>query len=94
VTTSSGLFDARGCLTAAGVAALSSAPPGQGPPELAAHVVGCARCQQRLLAPALSPAGRKEPARAPALGRTLAIGAALLALIGLLFLTLVRLAGS
>jgi hypothetical protein len=94
MTTPSGLLDARGCLTAAGLAALASAPPGQGPPDLAAHVVGCPRCQQRLLGPALTAAARKEPARAPSLGRTLFIAIALLALIGLLFLTLVRLSGA
>lgn len=42
-------FDTRGCLSAAGVAALRSAVPGAVPAELAAHVASCGRCQQRLL---------------------------------------------
>src|SRR6185369_16981682 len=42
-------FDARGCLAAEGVSAIRDAPPGAAPEELAGHVAGCARCQQRLL---------------------------------------------
>jgi hypothetical protein len=42
----SDLFDARGCLTDAGLAALAGAPPGAAPPELAGHVSACARCQE------------------------------------------------
>lgn len=44
------LFDARGCLTVEGLAALGAAPPGRGPAEAAAHLAACARCQRRLLA--------------------------------------------
>jgi hypothetical protein len=44
------LLDARGCLTEAGLSALDTAAPGQGPPEAAAHLAGCARCQRRFLA--------------------------------------------
>ena len=47
--TEAGVIDARGCLTAAGLARLESAAPGQAPPELAAHLSGCASCQERLL---------------------------------------------
>ncbi|MET0555124.1 MAG: hypothetical protein ABW221_18925 [Vicinamibacteria bacterium] len=43
------LVDARGCLTDAGFAALAAARPGQAPAELAAHLAGCARCQDRVL---------------------------------------------
>ena len=46
------LQDARGCLTPAGRAAVQEAPVGQAPPELARHLAGCARCQERLLAAA------------------------------------------
>ena len=46
---SPGWLDARGCLTAEGMAALQSAVPGAAPPELASHLSACARCQQRLL---------------------------------------------
>lgn len=42
-------FDGKGCLTAAGLAAFQNAPPGRAPKEMAAHVAGCNRCQQRLL---------------------------------------------
>jgi len=44
------LLDDRGCLTARGLAALARAPVGQAPSELATHLAGCARCQERLLA--------------------------------------------
>jgi hypothetical protein len=44
------LLDDRGCLTPRGLAALVRAPVGQAPPELATHLAGCARCQERLLA--------------------------------------------
>ena len=40
------LFDARGCLTQDGLAALSGTVPGAAPPELARHVSACARCQE------------------------------------------------
>ena len=43
------LLDAAGCLTPSGLATLVRAPVGQAPPELATHLAGCARCQERLL---------------------------------------------
>jgi len=46
----SALLDARGCLTQGGLTALAAAPPGLGPPEAAAHLAACARCQRRFLA--------------------------------------------
>jgi len=42
----SGLVDARGCLTDAGLTALAGATPGAAPPELAQHVASCPRCQE------------------------------------------------
>jgi hypothetical protein len=89
------LIDSRGCLTAAGVAALAKAPPGQGPPELAAHLVACVRCQDRLLAQSagLAAGTVRTPSRRPPLARTLLIAAGFVALIAILFLTLTRLAG-
>jgi hypothetical protein len=52
------------CLDAQALAALSAAPVGQAPPALAAHLAGCSRCQDRLLAMAAGPrAGRRETAR-------------------------------
>jgi hypothetical protein len=44
------LLDDRGCLTAAGFAALAAARPGAAPLELAGHLASCPRCQRRLLA--------------------------------------------
>jgi hypothetical protein len=54
----SGLLDARGCLTEAGLTALAGAAPGAAPPELAQHVASCARCQELWLRSA-----RPEPRR-------------------------------
>lgn len=62
------LLDARGCLTAAGFAAVAAAPVGKVPPELATHLATCARCQQRLLAGGVDPASRPRK-QAPSLGR-------------------------
>jgi hypothetical protein len=74
------LLDESGCLTERGVAALRAAPPGQGPPELAAHVVACRRCQRRLLEQDRPRAtGRKPRRRPPSLLRL-----TLIALLGLL----------
>jgi len=60
------LQDARGCLTADGFAALERAPPGGAPADVAAHLAGCDRCQQRWLsrlrAETGPPAGRPRPA--------------------------------
>ena len=78
------LVDARGCLTAAGFAALSRAPVGRAPADLAAHLAGCARCQERMLAggapvrPAPAAPGRRTPRLW--LGVALAFAALLLAL--------------
>ena len=79
------MLDARGCLTGAGLLALDKAPPGQGPPDAAAHLAGCARCQRRFLA-----RGGKEAAGlsasprhvvAPPLWRTVAVVVAVLVLV-------------
>lgn len=64
------LFDARGCLTPAGLAALRSAPPGRAPKEVAAHLAGCPRCQQRLFDGLRGP-GAAAPARRAASGARL-----------------------
>ena len=57
------LFDGQGCLSAAGLAALQRAAPGRAPADLAAHVAGCNRCQQRLLA------SLREPGKPGAVSR-------------------------
>jgi len=78
------LLDARGCLTAAGFAAVAAAPVGKVPPELASHLAACGRCQQRLLAGGVERAARpRKPA--PSLGRMfLVLGLVVLAILGFL----------
>jgi hypothetical protein len=78
------LFDGKGCLTAAGLAAFQRAPAGRAPQELAAHVAGCGRCQQRLLSGMRGPAPN-VPARRPSPGRRL-VWLAVLAIGGLFLL--------
>jgi hypothetical protein len=75
------LLDARGCLTTAGFAALSRAPVGRVPADLAAHLASCPRCQDRMLAAAAGPrpATPAAPSRKPRLW--LGVGFALLALL-------------
>ena len=80
------LFDARGCLTAAGLAALERAAPGAAPAEVAAHVGGCARCQQRLLSSLRDPASAASASRRKPSGGSRLVWVALLA--GALFLLL------
>ena len=84
------LVDARGCLTDAGFAALAAARPGEAPSELAAHIAGSGRCQDRVLQ---SAAGAEAASRPRAAGRSaghrwgmlaLVIGVLLVAIVGLL----------
>jgi hypothetical protein len=94
--TAAPLQDRGGCLTAAGLAVLRSAVAGQAPTALAAHLAGCARCQDRALA---VDAPRAKSGRAasrpvvPSLGRTLFLSALLLAAIVAMLATLGHLAG-
>ena len=65
-------FDARGCLTDAGLASVRGAPPGRVDSELAEHLASCRRCQYRLLSGGKNPpSGQARPRGAP-LGRRLA----------------------
>jgi hypothetical protein len=93
----SGLTDARGCLTEAGLAALATAPPGLGPAEAATHLAACARCQRRFLARGGEEAGgiRAVPGTAtpPPLWRTAAIVVAGLLLLMAAIVTLRALRG-
>jgi len=88
------LVDARGCLTPAGFAALSRAPIGRAPADLAAHVAGCPRCQERMLAggAAARPAPAVRARRTPRLwlGLVLAFAALVLALGALILAARVR----
>jgi hypothetical protein len=80
------LRDMKGCLTPAGLQAFRAAPPGRAPVELAQHVAGCARCQDRVLAAdegTLGPGQRKSP---PPLWRVFALFFAGLVLALVLFL--------
>jgi hypothetical protein len=86
---SAALVDIRGCLTEAGFRALERAAIGKAPPELAVHLAGCPRCQERMLsgrrAPGEPPHGeRKQP---PPAWR-------LWALVGLMLLVLVLFAAT
>jgi len=80
------LQDEHGCLSERGLAVLKRAPMGQAPPELAAHLARCDRCQTRLLSVDPLASGPASPARrAPSLTRWLVLlgvclGLALLAL--------------
>ena len=78
------LLDARGCLTDDGFAALQASPPGLGPPDAAAHLAACARCQRRFLARGDVEKGaiRAVPGKveAPPLWRTLVVVAAVILL--------------
>jgi hypothetical protein len=75
-----GWFDARGCLTTAGLARLKGSPPGRAPDELARHLAACPLCQARLLSESTPRAPRQR--RSP-FGLILL----LLALLGLLLLS-------
>jgi len=50
-------FDAMGCLSPSGMAALQAASTGKVPPEIAAHFAQCRRCQERLLLAAAAAEG-------------------------------------
>jgi hypothetical protein len=79
------LLDGQGCLTPAAFAAIAAAPPGAAPPELAAHLAGCRRCQRRMLSSALGPAAPRGPRRErPPLWRTVVAVFAILILLGIL----------
>ena len=85
----------RGCLTEAGLQAFRSAAVGRAPAELAAHLAGCARCQERVLAvDAPRPRGGRRKARAelPSLGRSLLLAVLLIAAIVAALVTLRQLA--
>jgi hypothetical protein len=80
---SGGLFDARGCLSEEGLAALRRAPVGQAPAELAAHLASCARCQDRLLVGERLEATEKKARPAPWRNVTLVLLALLMTLVAL-----------
>ena len=79
-------LDSRGHLTAAGLAALASAPLGRAPDDLAAHVASCALCQDRVLAGSIEAGVLRRVRRAapPAWRIWAVLGAILLALVSIL----------
>jgi hypothetical protein len=87
------LLDASGCLSAAGIAAVSQAVPGQIAPEVAAHLASCPRCQERLLAGDVPRAPRRERPAPPSIKRALALLGLILMSILVFFLTLRQLTG-
>jgi len=58
-------LDAKGCLTAAGLAALSAAPPGNAPEDLARHVAACRSCQRRWFEASLTAEDRARRSKTP-----------------------------
>jgi hypothetical protein len=88
------LVDGRGCLTRAGFAALSRAPVGRAPADLAAHLASCSRCQERMLAGGTSAArpAASSTSRTPRLwlGVALAFAALLLAVAALILAARMR----
>jgi hypothetical protein len=84
--------DGRGCLTASGLQAVRGAVPGQAPAELAAHLAGCVRCQEKLLAldaPRRGASRRRATSpELPSLGRGLVMALLMVAAIVAALLTL------
>ena len=87
------LLDRSGCLSPAGIAAVGSAAPGRIPPEVAAHLASCARCQERVLTGGVPRAPRKAAGAPPSLKRAfLLVGLIVLSILAFLW-TLRRLTG-
>jgi hypothetical protein len=87
------LLDASGHLSANGIAAVSDATPGRTPPEVAAHLAACPRCQERVLSGGLPRAPRKPTVEPPSLKRALVLVILIVASILVFFLTLRQLTG-
>lgn len=65
--------DAKGCLTPAGLRAVTDAPLGQAPHDLARHLASCERCQTRLLSGGRRSGASEPPGRLPSLTRGLGL---------------------
>lgn len=71
------------------MARVRGAPPGEVPEDLAQHLAGCERCQQRVLFGALHRTRRRrEMPRLPSPGRTLALLVLVAAAVLAFFVTL------
>lgn len=80
------LVDRQGHLTPAGLAALTAAPPGRAPKDLATHVASCASCQERILTglAAGSPVPRERKTPPPPWRIWVVLGAGLALLLSIL----------
>lgn len=88
------LLDRSGCLSEAGLAAVTAAVPGQIPSDVAAHLAACARCQERVLSGGAPRPSRKGVLAAPpSLGRIVVLMALAVLSIIIFFWTLRRLVG-
>ncbi len=88
------LLDASGCLSEAGITAVTTAVPGQIAPEVAAHLAACARCQERVLSGGAPRPARKAAAPAPpSLGRVAVLMGLVILSIAVFYWTLRRLLG-
>jgi len=83
------------CLTDADLARLQAAPPGRAPDELARHLAGCERCQQRALfgSEKRATAQRRRAPEWPSPRRALVWLFGVLAALAMLFYSLQRLSG-
>jgi hypothetical protein len=81
--------DRPGCLSEAELSRVREAPPGEAPEDLARHLAGCERCQERaLFGPGSRPRPRREAPRMPSPARTLTLLVLLAAAILAFFVTL------
>jgi hypothetical protein len=85
---------ATGCLTDAQLARLRESPPGGAPAELAQHLAGCGRCQERALFGSDRPGRAKRGApRMPSLRRSLLLLALVVFAMAAFFWSLGQLTG-
>jgi len=83
-----------GCLTEAEVSRVRGAPSGQVPEDLAHHLAGCERCQERVLfGPVRRTRRRREMPPMPTSTRALILVGVMAAAIVAVFITLQRLLG-
>jgi hypothetical protein len=87
------LLDAAGHLSPDGIAAVGDATPGGIPPEVAAHLASCSRCQERVLSEGIVRGPRKPTKAPPSIKRALVLVVLILASIVVFFWTLRQLTG-
>jgi hypothetical protein len=88
------LFDAAGCLSPEGIAAVAGSVPGRVAPEAARHLAACTRCQQRVLSGGVDRPRRKaQPPPLPSVKRAMLLLGLVLVVVLFFFWTLHRLVG-